>query len=57
MIFMPIGKQLMKKLEKSTVGKRKHLEFQANFRRFQQNHREEEYQAIQRRMEAQLQKN
>ncbi|MFD1608502.1 hypothetical protein [Oceanobacillus luteolus] len=54
---MPIGKQLMKKLEKSTVGKRKHLEFQANFRRFQQNHREEEYQAIQRRMEAQLQKN
>ena len=55
MIFMPIGKQLKRNLETSNLGKLKHKKSQENLRKFQQNHREQEYKAYQRELEAMVQ--
>jgi len=52
---MTVGKQLLNKFGKSSSSKQKHERLQADFKRFQENHREKEYQAVQRRMEALLQ--
>lgn len=53
---MPIGTQLKRNLKKSNASQLKYHKFQRNLGNFQRNHRETEYQQVQRNMELILQK-